>query len=160
MPFTRLSPLLMMLTLFMVLAGCASKERAALPAPSPQAGISLERALILSHAQQAIGTPYRFGGNTPGGLDCSGLVEMTYRAAGIPVPRTADAQFRALPQVDAPRPGDLLFFGDGGKATHVGIYRGNRQMIHAPGSGRAVVSVPLDIDYWNQRFLGAASLAP
>ncbi|MFC7368354.1 MULTISPECIES: C40 family peptidase [Vreelandella] len=160
MPFTRLFPLLTMLTLLMLLAGCASKDITTSPAPSSQAGISLERALILSHAQQAIGTPYRLGGNAPGGLDCSGLVEMTYRAAGIRVPRTADAQFRGLPQVDVPRPGDLLFFGAGGKATHVGIYRGNRQMIHAPGSGRAVVSVPLDIDYWNQRFLGAAGPAP
>lgn len=159
MPFIRLSPLLMLFTL-LLLAGCASKEITTVPASSDQAGISMERALILSHAQQAIGTPYRFGGNTPEGLDCSGLVEMTYRAAGIRVPRTANDQFRALPSVDAPRPGDLLFFGDGAKATHVGIYGGNRQMIHAPGSGRAVVSVPLDVDYWNQRFLGAASPAP
>ncbi|AIA74737.1 C40 family peptidase [Halomonas sp. XH26] len=159
MPFIRLSPLLTLFTL-LLLAGCASKEITTVPASSVQAGISMERALILSHAQQAIGTPYRFGGNTPEGLDCSGLVEMTYRAAGIRVPRTADDQFRALPSVDAPRPGDLLFFGDGAKATHVGIYGGNRQMIHAPGSGRAVVSVPLDVDYWNQRFLGAASPAP
>ncbi|AQU84792.1 MAG: C40 family peptidase [Halomonas sp.] len=159
MPFIRLSPLLTLFTL-LLLVGCASKETKIAPAPSPQAGISMERALILSHAQQAIGTPYRFGGSSPGGLDCSGLVEMTYRAAGIRVPRTADEQFRALPQVEAPRPGDLLFFGSGAKATHVGIYRGNRQMIHAPGSGRAVVSVPLDIDYWQARFLGAAAPAP
>ncbi|MGO3770713.1 MAG: C40 family peptidase [Vreelandella alkaliphila] len=159
MPFIRLSPLLTLFTL-LLLAGCASKEITTAPASNDQAGISMERALILSHAQQAIGTPYRFGGNTPEGLDCSGLVEMTYRAAGIRVPRTANDQFRALPQVDTPRPGDLLFFGDGAKATHVGIYGGNRQMIHAPGSGRAVVSVPLDVDYWNQRFLGAASPAP
>ncbi|HBP40728.1 MAG: C40 family peptidase [Vreelandella alkaliphila] len=159
MPFIRLSPLLTLFTL-LLLAGCASKEITTAPASNDQAGISMERALILSHAQQAIGTPYRFGGNTPEGLDCSGLVEMTYRAAGIRVPRTANDQFRSLPSVDAPRPGDLLFFGDGAKATHVGIYGGNRQMIHAPGSGRAVVSVPLDIDYWNQRFLGAASPAP
>jgi len=149
-----------MLFALLLLAGCASKEIATDPASSAQTGISMERALILSHAQQAIGTPYRFGGSSPDGLDCSGLVEMTYRAAGIRVPRTADSQFRALPQVDAPRPGDLLFFGDGRKATHVGIYSGNRQMIHAPGSGRAVVSVPLDIDYWQQRFLGAAAPAP
>lgn len=159
MPFIRLSPLLTLFTL-LLLAGCASKEITTAPASNDQAGISMERALILSHAQQAIGTPYRFGGNTSEGLDCSGLVEMTYRAAGIRVPRTANDQFRSLPSVDAPRPGDLLFFGDGAKATHVGIYGGNRQMIHAPGSGRAVVSVPLDIDYWNQRFLGAASPAP
>jgi len=148
MSLSRCSSLCALLML-LLLAGCASKDVAMTPA----------RALILSHAQQAIGTPYRFGGNSPDGLDCSGLVEMTYRAAGICVPRTADSQFRALPQVDAPRPGDLLFFGDGHKATHVGIYGGNRQMIHAPGSGRAVVSVPLDIDYWQQRFLGAAGPA-
>ncbi|WNL42014.1 C40 family peptidase [Halomonas sp. PAMB 3264] len=147
-----------LLALFL-LAGCASKEIATAPTPN-MAGISMERALILSHAQQAIGTPYRFGGNTPKGLDCSGLVEMTYRAAGFKVPRTADQQYRALPGTPQPRPGDLLFFGSGAKATHVGIYRGNRQMIHAPGSGRQVVSVPLDIDYWESRYLGAASLAP
>lgn len=146
--------------IMVLLAGCASKDLTPIEAPPNRAGLSMERALILSHAQQAIGTPYRFGGNTPDGLDCSGLVEMTYRAAGIRVPRTADEQFRALPQVDTPRPGDLLFFGDRRKASHVGIYRGNGQMIHAPGNGRAVVSVPLEIDYWQERFLGAASPAP
>mgnify|MGYP003135618517 FL=1 len=146
--------------LLLALAGCASRDLTPIEAPPNRAGLSMERALILSHAQQAIGTPYRFGGNTPDGLDCSGLVEMTYRAAGIRVPRSADEQFRALPQVKKPRPGDLLFFGDRRKATHVGIYRGNGQMIHAPGKGRAVVSVPLEIDYWQARFLGAASPAP
>lgn len=148
----RLCPILALL----LLAGCASKEIAPSSAPTAQQGLSMQRVLILAHAEQAIGTPYRFGGNSTAGLDCSGLVEMTYRAAGIRMPRTADAQFRALPSVDAPKPGDLLFFGHANKATHVGIYRGNRQMIHAPGSGRHVVSVPLDIDYWQQRFLGAA----
>ncbi|RUR41215.1 C40 family peptidase [Vreelandella populi] len=149
------------LLLLMWLSGCASRDvTLSEESPVPRDGLSMERVLILAHAQQAIGTPYRFGGNTPGGLDCSGLVEMTYRAAGMRVPRTADEQFRTLPAVDMPKPGDLLFFGERNKATHVGIYRGNRQMIHAPGSGRAVVSVPLDIDYWQQRFLGAATLAP
>ena len=144
----------------LMLAGCASRELPPTEASPNHAGLSMERALILFHAQQAIGTPYRLGGNTPDGLDCSGLVEMTYQAAGIRVPRTADEQFRALPRAQAPRPGDLLFFGDRRKATHVGIYRGNGQMIHAPGNGRAVVSVPLEIDYWQARFLGAASPAP
>lgn len=146
--------------LMLVLAGCASRDLTPIEASPNRAELSMERALILSHAQQAIGTPYRFGGNTPTGLDCSGLVEMTYRTAGIRVPRTADEQFRELPPIEAPRPGDLLFFGDHRKATHVGIYRGGGQMIHAPGNGRAVASVPLDIDYWQARFLGAASPAP
>ncbi|MGP9678126.1 C40 family peptidase [Halomonas sp. AOP27-A1-41] len=162
MPITlgRFTFALMML---MWLSGCASRDVAIAPPSSPaesHEGLSMERVLILAHAQQAIGTPYRFGGNTPDGLDCSGLVEMAYRAAGMRVPRTADAQFRALPSANTPKPGDLLFFGERSKATHVGIYRGNQQMIHAPGSGRAVVSVPLDVDYWQQRFLGAAALAP
>ncbi|WP_259036932.1 C40 family peptidase [Halomonas dongshanensis] len=149
------------LMLLVWLSGCASRDVGTQsPPPITAQGMSMERVLILAHAQQAIGTPYRFGGNTPDGLDCSGLVEMAYRAAGIKVPRTADEQFRALPSVNEPAPGDLLFFGSGRKATHVGIYRGNRQMIHAPGSGRSVVSVPLDIDYWQNRFLGAARLAP
>lgn len=158
-PFISLLRLCQVMGL-LLLAGCASKEITTAPETGASAGVSMERALILSHAQQAIGTPYRFGGNSPQGLDCSGLVEMTYRAAGIRVPRTTDEQFRVLPSTDTPRPGDLLFFGSGSKATHVGIYRGNRQMIHAPGSGRSVVSVPLDIDYWEQRYLGAAAPAP
>ena len=147
------------LVLLGLLAGCASRDLAT-QEPSPGEGLSIERAMILSSAKGALGTPYRLGGNTATGLDCSGLVEMAYRSAGIPVPRTADEQYRSLPAIKAARPGDLLFFGDRRKATHVGIYRGNGQMIHAPGRGRTVVSVPLDIDYWQERFLGAAAPAP
>ncbi|MBD3897844.1 C40 family peptidase [Halomonas sp. ML-15] len=153
-------PFVWALLLIALLSGCASRDIATRDTPRTGDGLSIERAMILANAQQALGTPYRFGGNTPRGLDCSGLVEMAYRAAGIRVPRTADDQFRQLPQVDTARPGDLLFFGRGRKATHVGIYQGDRQMIHAPGRGREVVSVPLDIDYWQTRFLGAAAPAP
>ncbi|QTP53470.1 C40 family peptidase [Billgrantia sulfidoxydans] len=141
-----------------LLAGCASRDLATHDPRSD--ALSIERALILATAREALGTPYRLGGNTPKGLDCSGLVEMAYRAAGIRVPRTADEQYRNLPAVERAQPGDLLFFGDGRKATHVGIYRGDGQMIHAPGSGRRVSSVPLHIDYWQDRFLGAAGPAP
>ncbi|MCC5882230.1 MAG: C40 family peptidase [Halomonas sp.] len=156
-PLLRLFSCLLMLAL---LAGCASRDLATHdPRPGSDA-LSIERALILATAQSALGTPYRLGGNSPEGLDCSGLVELAYRSAGIPVPRTANEQFRALPAVSRAQPGDLLFFGDRRKATHVGIYRGNGQMIHAPGSGREVVSVPLHIDYWQDRFLGAAGPAP
>jgi cell wall-associated NlpC family hydrolase len=157
-PMGRSSRLAALLLGLLLLAGCASRDLATHDPGSD--GLSMERALILATAKNALGTPYRFGGNTPEGLDCSGLVEMAYRSAGIPVPRTADEQFRALPAVNRAQPGDLLFFGDRRKATHVGIYRGDGQMIHAPGSGREVTSVPLHIDYWQQRFLGAAGPAP
>ncbi len=152
--------LVAVLLTLLLLAGCASRGDLSTQDPRAGEGLSIERALILATAEGALGTPYRFGGNSPEGLDCSGLVELAYRAAGIPVPRTADDQFRNLPEARQARPGDLLFFGDRRKASHVGIYRGNGQMIHAPGRGRQVVSVPLDIDYWQDRFLGAASPAP
>ncbi|GHE21364.1 C40 family peptidase [Halomonas urumqiensis] len=151
----------LVLLMLLTLAGCAGRELATHD-PAPGEGLSMERALILSTAERALGTPYRFGGTTPSGLDCSGLVALAYRAAGIPVPRTADDQFRELPTLDEARPGDLLFFDTAGrgKASHVGIYRGNGQMIHAPGRGRRVESTPLSIAYWEERFLGAAGPAP
>jgi cell wall-associated NlpC family hydrolase len=149
------------LALLGLLAGCAGRELATHD-PAPSEGLSIERVLILAIAQDALGTPYRFGGNTPEALDCSGLVELAYRAAGIPVPRTADDQFRALPAANRARPGDLLFFDTAGrgKASHVGIYRGDGQMIHAPGRGRRVETAPVELAYWQERFLGAARVAP
>lgn len=144
----------------LTITGCASRDIATRDSGAARDALSMERALILATAEQALGTPYRYGGNTPRGLDCSGLVEMAYAAANISVPRTAAEQHRELPEADAARPGDLLFFGSRRKATHVGIYRGDGQMIHAPGQGREVVSVPLDVDYWQERFLGAAAPAP
>lgn len=144
-----------------LLAGCAGRE---MPLPEPRTGerqgISIERAMILANARQAIGIPYRYGGNTPSGLDCSGLVQMAYGAAGIAVPRTADQQYRQLPERDHIAPGDLLFFGSGSKATHVGIYLGDRRMVHAPGSGRHVTVTSLELDYWQARYLGAAGPRP
>ncbi|MFP4138460.1 MAG: C40 family peptidase [Halomonas sp.] len=147
--------------LLLLIAGCAGKELAVEDPPAEE-DLTIERALILSAAERSLGTPYRFGGNSPDALDCSGLVELAYRAAGIEVPRTADDQFRALPSVDRARPGDLLFFdtSGGGKASHVGIYRGDGQMIHAPGRGRRVETSPVEIAYWQERFLGAAGAAP
>lgn len=152
--------LLGLAALLLLVAGCAGRELAV--EDPPEQDLTIERVLILSTAERALGTPYRFGGNTPEALDCSGLVELAYRTAGIAVPRTADDQFRALPSVERARPGDLLFFDTAGrgKASHVGIYRGDGQMIHAPGRGRRVQTAPVEIAYWQERFLGAAGAAP
>jgi cell wall-associated NlpC family hydrolase len=149
----RLSALLLIVLL---LAGCAGQPMKFADDAPASGALSLERAIILSSARQALGIPYRYGGTSRRGLDCSGLTQMAYAKAGIEVPRTADQQYSQLPGHEVARPGDLLFFGAGSKATHVGIYLGQRQMIHAPGSGRTVTTTPLDLDYWRERYLGAA----
>lgn len=150
---------LVMLLLAALLAGCAGRELATRDTPGE---LSIDRALILAEARRALGTPYRLGGTTERGMDCSGLVQRAYSRAGIRVPRTSREQFEALPRVDEARPGDLLFFATagGGKASHVGIYLGDGEMIHAPGRGRRVTTTALALDYWQERFLGAAAPAP
>lgn len=147
------------LLILLALTGCAGRELATRDAPG---GLTIDRALILAEAKRSLGVPYRFGGTDNRGLDCSGLVQRAYARAGIPVPRTSQAQFEALPRVDEARPGDLLFFATAGgrKASHVGIYLGDGEMIHAPGRGRHVTTTTLALDYWQTRFLGAAGPAP
>ncbi|MCG7599935.1 C40 family peptidase [Halomonas sp. McH1-25] len=159
----RCYPLLFTVFLLSLLVGCSSGPRmqeTIVPAPSSDQALSIERVMILANARQALGTPYRYGGASSNGVDCSGLVQMAYGAAGISVPRTADQQFSRLPSRERARPGDLLFFGSGNTATHVGIYLGRQQMIHAPGAGREVTTTSLALDYWRNRFLGAAGPAP
>lgn len=147
------------LLIVIALAGCAGRELATRDEPG---ALSIDRALILAEARRSLGIPYRYGGNGEQGLDCSGLVQRAYARAGIRVPRTSRAQFEALPRVNEARPGDLLFFATAGgrRASHVGIYLGDGEMIHAPGRGRRVTTTALALDYWQERFLGAAAPAP
>ncbi|GHB18400.1 C40 family peptidase [Salinicola rhizosphaerae] len=152
--------LLMLLFALALLAGCSSQKTIATRDDGPAIdgnNLSINRILVMSAAKDALGTPYRWGGTTPAGYDCSGLVQMAYSKAGISLPRTSNEQFHALREIDVARPGDLLFFGSGSRATHVGIYMGDRQMIHAPGSGRTVTVSSLDIRYWRKHYLGAAA---
>jgi cell wall-associated NlpC family hydrolase len=95
----------------------------------------------VSYAEQQLGKPYLFGGTGPDAFDCSGLVMMAYRAAGVNIARTSEAQFATLPQVPANKvqDGDLVFFaGSDGtpKAPgHVGIVVGKNLMIEAYATG-------------------------
>lgn len=90
-------------------------------------------------AHTLVGDPYRWGGDTPAGFDCSGLTSYVYAHLGITIPRTAHDQqrfARYVPPGDA-RAGDLVFYGD--PAYHVGIYLGNGLMVAAPSGGRNVL---------------------
>jgi murein DD-endopeptidase len=113
---------------------------------------------VVKLVQQQVGAPYLYGGDTPRGFDCSGLVEYVYSQTGIRLPRTAEGQFNRTPRVarDALQPGDILFFSsDSGNLMHVGIYIGSHWFVHAPESGKPVSSARLDSDYWKGHYLGA-----
>ena len=101
---------------------------------------------------------FPYGGNTPRGFDCSGLVQYAHHQAGIPVPRTARGQRRSASRVSMARlqPGDLLFFTlAGSKTSHVGVYVGDGDFIHAPSSGKRVSRATLDNPYWSRSLVGA-----
>lgn len=117
---------------------------------------------VLFNALGLVGTPYRYGGNTPaGGFDCSGLIGYVYRhGAGIGLPRTTGelSRMRAASVArGALRPGDLLFFATAGgrRVSHAGIYVGEGRFVHAPSSGGTVRLDRLSGVYWDKRYLGA-----
>lgn len=93
---------------------------------------------VIAAAQSQLGVPYLWGGTSPGvGLDCSGLTQYAYRQAGVSLPRVTYAQMNAGQTVplSAIQPGDLVFYADG---SHVAIYVGGGQVIHAPQTGSFV----------------------
>ncbi|MGD8379813.1 MAG: C40 family peptidase [Gammaproteobacteria bacterium] len=117
---------------------------------------------IAQRARNQLGSPYRYGGASPYGFDCSGLVYYVYRHAGLDVPRTTGAQYRAgrpVPVTQA-RPGDLLFFRINGKVSHVGIYLGGGAFVHAPETGEVVTTASLSEPWWRRHLAGVRRLAP
>ncbi|MHB1850395.1 MAG: C40 family peptidase, partial [Acidimicrobiales bacterium] len=126
--------------------------------------------IALDWALAQVGTPYIWGGETPGvGFDCSGLTQAAYRVAGVALPRTAQEQYDARPPIpaNAPlQPGDLVFFGqEPVDVTHVGIYAGVQDgqsvMVDAPHSGAEVRVEPFpDVvgqSWGGERYLGATA---
>ncbi len=113
---------------------------------------------ILDTALSYRGVKYRFGGAAPNGFDCSGFVMYVFNKHGIKLPRTADRQFQTGNPVKGEKdlkPGDLVFFETYEKgASHVGIYQGNNQFIHA-SSSRGVTVSGLSETYYAKRYLGA-----
>lgn len=109
------------------------------------------------YALGLVGTPYRYGGNTPeSGFDCSGLIAHVYRhAAGVASPRSTSGLRdwgRDIPPQEL-RSGDLVLFGAASQVTHAGIFVGNDRFVHAPSTGGQVRLEHISAPYWSRRLL-------
>lgn len=157
-----LAPLATCCALALLLGGCASTAPPAATTSAPPTAfdnpaiasrLTLDQANdVTLHAISLVGTPYRYGGNTPeSGFDCSGLISYVYRArAGVAPPRTV-AQLvdwgQAVPQQQL-RSGDLVVFSNKGVSSHAGIYVGEGRFVHAPSTGGTVRLEPLSAKHW------------
>jgi cell wall-associated NlpC family hydrolase len=141
--------------IFMVLAACGSQPMSSRTEHATSVG-----AQAAAVALEQVGAPYRYGGNSPTGFDCSGLIQYSYLQAGVGAPRTTGQLWSAARPVGNTemRKGDLLFFRIDGKMSHVGLYVGGRRFVHAPQSGRSVSVVSLDAPFYQRAFIGAGRI--
>jgi cell wall-associated NlpC family hydrolase len=147
--------------LALLLTACASAPRSEARSSSPVSEAAGDRAA--SHAAKMLGRRYHFGGASPAsGFDCSGLVQYSFRQAGVSVPHNTEQQRRSSRPVRLSdlRRGDLIFFDqEGKKNSHVGIYLGDGRFVHAPSSGKEVRSDRLDAPYWKKHLSEVRRLA-
>ena len=118
---------------------------------------------IAQYALQYVGSPYVYGGSSPSGFDCSGFTTYVMKHFGYSVNRTASGQMDNGTAVDRSQlqPGDLVFFNSGNsskRATHVGIYTGNGQFVHASTSTTGVIVSDLNSSYYSRTYVGARRL--
>ena len=160
-PLSRCLPLLLMLAL---MAGCSSSPKVPTPAfepgvapGSPDTGATLSR-LYQQHDDWR-GTPYRLGGQSRSGVDCSAFVQMTYRDVfGLKLPRTTSQQFlvgQPISKTDL-QPGDLVFFRNG---NHVGIYMENDRFLHASTRLGVTISSMNNV-YWSRKYWRSIRIRP
>lgn len=104
---------------------------------------------VLREAESWLGTPYRYGGSSRDGVDCSGLTLRVFEKFGILLPRTVSEQYKSGRSTEKPQPGDLAFGDYTGSETveHVGVYSGDGKMIHAPYPGTVVRYDPVYPEY-------------
>lgn len=112
-------------------------------------------ASVAEVAESLLGTPYEWGGETETGFDCSGFIQYVYEEEGITTPRTVSEVWNFGEEVDEPSVGDLVFFETYKPGpSHMGVYTGNGEFIHASESN-GVKTSELDESYWEERYLGA-----
>jgi cell wall-associated NlpC family hydrolase len=160
------------LTILVALAaGCAAPPKSTLPRPAtvavprtPQRAQTPQQSPgVVSLAREYLGTPYRYGGASSKGMDCSGLVVKVFSRAGYQMPRTSASQYRVGERIERAQlvPGDLVFFvNNNGNVNHVGIYAGDDRFIHASTGKRVVRFDSLNTKYFRTRYAGARRIVP
>lgn len=152
------------MTIALFAAGCAGTPSRG-PGTDGRTGQAPDdvRGSIAQLALSMVGEPYRYGGADPSeGFDCSGLVHYTYTSNGHAVPRTSHAQFDAARKITLAQAaeGDVLFFRDQEKLSHVGIYLGDGRFVHAPSSGKTVSVANVDQLYYQRNLVAVGRLLP
>ena len=150
-------------TTALLAAGCAGTPTKEPPTDVRTGPAAEVRDSVARLALSMVGVQYRYGGASPDeGFDCSGLVYYAYMQNGQAVPRTSQAQFGAatpIPLAEA-TPGDLLFFRDQEKLSHVGIYLGDGEFVHAPSTGDSVRVASIEAPYYRQNLVAVGRLIP
>jgi len=150
------------------LAGCSLLAKEPVPigeSPTTERPISERPAessrgqTVAALAKRHVGAPYRWGGSSPSGFDCSGFVRYVYAQVGVSLPHNAAQQYRLGTPVtrESLEPGDLVFFD---RLRHNGIYVGDGRFIHARQTGRRVAIASLDDEWYAAHFVGARRLDP
>lgn len=131
----------------------ANPTKPVTPTPAKPPVDAAQADKVVAIAKSMLGVPYVWGGSTPAGFDCSGFIHYVYQQAGIPIARTNSKGMDARSYyIDAPQVGDLVFFANTYTSgiSHLGIYIGNNQFIHAGSKGITVTS--LNDSYWKKHF--------